>query len=77
VEGCCEFGDEPSGSGAMDFVIKSTELRVHISHGDECEGSYLLRCCAVLMMETVSTSETAVDFYQTVGRRTPEYVMLS
>jgi hypothetical protein len=49
----------------------------HFSFDDDC----LLACCAVqsvrstittLMMETVSTSETSVNFYQTARRNIPE-----
>jgi hypothetical protein len=50
------------------------------SHCGEYEDHCLLECCAVsiaLMMETVSTSETSVKFYQITRRNIPEDIFLN
>jgi hypothetical protein len=41
VAGCCECGDEPSGSGATELVQRSG------SHGDMYENGCLVGCWAL------------------------------
>jgi hypothetical protein len=54
-----------------DFVLGD----ISGSHGGEYEDDCLLGCCAAmiaLMMEAASTSETSVNFYQTIRCNIPE-----
>jgi hypothetical protein len=53
------------------LMLKQLHHRISGSYGGECEDSYLLGCIA-LIMEAASTSETLVNFYQTIRRYDPE-----
>jgi hypothetical protein len=55
----------------MAYIIEMSEISG--SYGGEYKDGCLLGCCAIaLMMESASTSETSVNFYQTTRRNNPE-----